>query len=642
MKKILITLFITLLISSCWEENVDNTKYYETSNVITWSLDNTTSYVWYIKWVNDVALSFKSPWKVDNIYYDVWDVVEEGQLLAELDWSEAKTWYSSSSNIINSLTNLRESTSLSYDKQIESVEAQIQQLEKSLELSQISIDWAQSWVNDTNNITSSQINTVKNQISQAELWLETSELNYQNTKQTLEQKEEDIYTNSKNSITSANTLWNSMFDYLDNIFWVTDENKNKNDSYEIYLGAKNSSQKSKTENLIESWILKFKWLNDSYSNLTTRDEIKIALNEYYDFFNNDVKDILSSSYKTLENSINSNTLTQEQINEFKRTISDFQSKNESVILTVSWNYMIWLKWSLDSIESIAKEKKSTLDMLQKQIENNKKQIEILNQTLETYESQSSWSINEAQTWLKQAQKQKEIVQSQILEAKSWLEALIQKKNSSINEINTQISQARASQNDAWVMIQNTKIYAPFSGVISNKVAIEWQVVWAWTPILYLSDSSDVKAVVNVWENIIDSLSLWDSVNVKVDWLSDIFTFEVSKIYPTKDEITKKTSVEVSYNNDLKDIKVWSYSKVYFDVSNKDKQWLLIPNESIVSKYMLPWVYLLDSDWVARFKKIEILNQNDDFSQITWLSLWDTVITYWKSNVYDWEILINKK
>ena len=38
MKKILITLFITLLISSCWEENIDNTKYYETSNVITYSV----------------------------------------------------------------------------------------------------------------------------------------------------------------------------------------------------------------------------------------------------------------------------------------------------------------------------------------------------------------------------------------------------------------------------------------------------------------------------------------------------------------------------------------------------------------------------------------------------------------------------
>lgn len=628
MKKILITLFITLLISSCGEENTNNTKYYETSRVITWSLDNTTSYVWYTKWLNEAALSFKSPWKVTNIYYDIWDEVQKWQLLAELDWSEAKTWYNSSSNIIDNLINLKNSTSLSYDKQIESMKAQINQFKKTLELSQISIDWAQSWVNDTNNITSSQINTVKNQISQAEL-------NYQNTKQTLEQKENDIYTNSKNSISSANTLWNSMFNYLDNIFWVTDQNKNKNDSYEIYLWAKNSSQKSKTENLIESWIIKFNWLIESHDEATSKDEIKVALREYYDFFNNDVKNILSSSYTTLENSINSSTLSQNQLNEFKKTINDFQSKNQNVILTVSGNYMIWLKWSLDSIGSIIKEKKSTLDMLEKQ-------IEILNQTLQTYESQSSWSINEAQTWLEQAKKQKEIVQSQISEARSWLEALIQKKNSSINEINTQISQVKSSQNEAWVMIQNTKIYAPFSWVISNKIIDEWEVVWAWTPILYLSDRTNVKITVNVWENVIDNLNIWDLVNVKIDWLSDIFNFEIIKIYPTKDKITKKTSVELSYNNDNKIIKIWSYTKVYFDLSVNNNDWLLIPNESLVSKYMLPWVYLLDSEWVARFKKIEILNQNDDFSQIIWLSIWDTVITSWKSNIYDWEILINKK
>jgi hypothetical protein len=328
----------------------------------------------------------------------------------------------------------------------------------------------------------------------------------------------------------------------------------------------------------------------------------------------------------LENSIESSSFSYSQINQYKSTISEFQSKNEQVILFVSWNYMLWLKWSLDNIDTIQREKKSSLDLLEKQIENSEKQIDILKKSLETYKSQSSWSVNQASTWLEQAKKQKEIVENQIIEANAWLEALIEKKNASLSEIDTQISQARASQNNAWAMIQNTKIYSNISWVITKKMFDVWEVVWAWIPILYVSDSKDIKIELSISQDLADNLKIWDIAKVKIEWLNDLFNFEVFKIYPSKDELTKKVKIELFYTNIDNKIKLWSYSKVYFDL-NKWNTGTIIPNTAIISKYMIPWVYVLSNEWVVSFKKIQIISQNDDISQVTWLNVWDVVITW---------------
>ncbi len=639
MKKIFIIISLLLFLSSCWEIDDKVVKYYETSIVSTWSLDKNTTYVWYTDSFDSIWLSFKSPWKITAIYKWIGDRVVEWELLAELDWLEAKTWYSSSLDIIASLNNLKQSTSLSYDKQIEATRAQINQLNKALEMSDISISWAQSWLSDADTIKSNQIETIENQISQAELWLETSKINYDNTKSLLEKKETDIYTNSKNSISSANTLSSNVFDFLDTLFGVSSVNKNKNDSFEIYLWARNSSQKISTENLIDNWMKDFSNLKEKYSNLDSNEKIKEALNEYYIFFNNDLKNILASAYTTLENSIESSNFSSSQINQYKSTISEFQSKNEQVILFVSWNFMLGLKWSLDNIDTIQREKKSSLDLLQKQIENSEKQIDILKKSLETYKSQSSWNVNQASTWLEQAKKQKEIVENQIIEANAWLEALIEKKNASLSEIDTQISQARASQNNAWAMIQNTKIYSNISGIITKKMFDVWEVVWAWIPVLYVSNSKDIKIELNISQDLADNLKVWDIAKVKIEWLNDLFNFEVFKIYPSKDELTKKVTIELFYNNIDNRIKLWSYSKIYFDL-NKSSTWIIIPNTAIISKYMIPWVYVLSDNWLVSFKKIEIISQNDDITQVTWLNVWDMLITWWKDNIYDGEILSN--
>lgn len=639
MKKIILIFTFLIFLSSCSTESEDFwQKYFNTSIVWTWVIDSWSNYVWYLEWKNNTTLGFKSPWKITNIYVEAGENVTKWQLLAELDWAEAKTWFISASNIIWNLQNLQDSTSDTFDSQIDATNNQILQLEKSLELAKINSFWASTWVDDINKISDSQIKTVENQISQAKIWLETAKENYQNTQNIFEENEKNIYTNSRNSIDSANILANSVFNFLDNTFWITEENKNKDIVYRNYLWAKNSSMKIELENIILLWMENFKELENNSKEDLTRLEIKENLENYYQFFNNDFNKILSLSYSVIENSVVSSVFPQSQINELKNQITNFQTQNQQVILTVSGNFMVWLKWSLDSIENISNEKKQTLDSLKNQIENSEKQIDILNQTLNTYKNESNSNINKATTWLNQANKQIEIIKSQILEAKSWLEALKNKKQSALLEVETQISQTKSSQNEAWVMIDNTKIVAPFSWVITDKLFDIWSVVWAWTPVVVISDDNIIKLEINVWYEVLSQINLWKQINVKVENYNDFLKFEITKIFPNIDKITKKTKIELTYNNSKNLIKLWTFAKAYIDNWNNKSQ-IIIPNNSIINKYIVPWVFVLE-DWIAKYKKIKIIKMDENFSQVEWLELWQKIITDWKENIYDGENLLN--
>lgn len=635
MKKILIiTLFLSIFLVSCNKDEQIITKNYSTNIVWTWSIENNNTYVWYIKSDEELNIAPKVWWKVILLKKEVWDSVKSGELIAQLDWAEANSSYYSSTQIIESLNELKNSTLKSYDKQIESNKEKINQLNKNIEIAQININNANSWVDDTNKITIAQIKTVENQIIQAQNWVEMAKLNLENNKTTLEQKEIDIYTNSNNAINSSIILWNNLIDFFDNIYWATQKNKKVNDNFEKYLSAKNPQIKDDWEILLLEIIDDFEKIKDFKPNNDKTYTLKY-LNLSYELFNSKVTNFLNISYKVMENTVENVYFPWTQINEIKKQITDFQTKNQWLILTVSWNYIIWLKWSIDNINNFENQKKQALDMLEKQVVNAESQLNILNETLNNYKAQTNSSKTQISSKLDEAKKYKEILESQLNEANLWIEALNQKKIATINEIDTQIAQVKSGKNTSWIMIENSKVYAWFDWIITQKFAKIWQVVWAWTPIYQISSIWDYKIDVQVWEELEKNLKIWDEVNIEVDSKENIVKWKIKNIYPSKDLITKKTNIEISVWKE-NNLKIWSYSKVSF-ITNNSKNWIIIPNQAILEKYLIPWVYVI-KDKKVEFRKIEILKQSNNFSLVSWVEIWEEIITKWKENIYDWEVL----
>lgn len=637
MKKInliIITLFTVLILNSCWKEEIEVKKNYKTIIVWTWTIINDENYVWYVKSENELNIWAKIWWKIIKLEKEIWDNVKAWELIAQLDAMEANSSLNSSNEIITSLQNLKNSTIESYDKQILSNQEKINQINKSLEISDLNIKNANSWVNDTVLITNAQIKTVENQILQAKNWLDMAKTNLENAQNSLRQKETDIYTNSNSAINNSIILWNNLIDFFDNIYWATEKNKKNNDNFENYLSAKNKKYKDDWEKLLLEIIIDFENIK-SYQKTDDKSYNLEYLNKSYNLFNNKITNFLNISYKMMENTVESVYFPNSQINEIKKQITEFQSKNQSLILSVNWNYMVGLKWSIDNINNFENEKKSHLDMLEKQVINANSQIDILNETLNNYKAQTNSSKTQINSKYDEAKKYKEILESQLNEAKIWIEALNKKKNATIDEINTQIAQVKSWKNTSWVMIENSKVYALFDWIITKKYAELWQVVWWWTPLYQISSHDDLKINILVWEDIEKNITIWDEVNIEIDWIEKIVKWKIKNIYPSKDLVTKKTNIEISIEK-YKDIKIWSYSKVSFK-SWSDKIWTIIPNKSIIEKYLVPWVYVLEKD-KAVFTKIEILNQSNNFSIIKWLNVGSTIIIEWKENIYDWEIL----
>lgn len=636
MKKIILLVILTsLTLSSCSkDEKTQEQKYYKTAFVSTWSIDEKNSFVWYTDSFNNLSLSAKVWWKIVSISKNVWDRVSAWEIIANLDSTEAKTWYSSSEEIISSLNALKSSTSEMYDSQIQVMQEKIKSAEKWVEIAKIQVTWSEAWTQDTKNINNSQINTIDAQIMQAQTWLETAKLQLENGKNTLNQKETDIYNNSKNAISNANIFANNLTDFLDNIYWVTDSNKYKNDGFEMNISAKNSTLKNQIETDFKAYLNNFEWLKNL--SLNTNEDIKIALDKYNNFFSNDTRNILKLAYKTMENSISWNNFTDENISSYKTQISTFQTQNEWIILSVSGNYFLWLKWSIDNISSLEKEKKSTLDMLEKQVELAEKQIETLNQTKNQIFSAWAGLVTDISTKTQTSKKQLELSQNSLEEAKVWLKALEKQKESSLQEIETQISQVKSWKADASVMIQNWKVVSLIDWVVTKKLAEVWQVVWAGTPILIVSSDDKIKIEIQVTDEVLSKVNIWNKVQVEIEWISEMKIWELTKILPIRDEVTKKWSVEITLQNKW-DVKIWSYVKIHFDIWENKENWKIIPNTAILWNMLVPWVYVLEK-WKVVFKNITIIKQSDNFSEIEWLNIWDKIITDGKENIYDWEVL----
>lgn len=631
MKKYFIyPLILTLFLTSCAKNEDEISKvYYDSIKIENSKLTNKKSYIWYTSWENEIFLASKVWWKIVSLEKNIWDKVSKNEVVATLDASEAKTWIYSSNEVISNLENLKTQTSNMFDDQLNSLDQKILQVEKQIDVVKLQSLWIKTWETDTKNSISKQIETIETQIQTSKIQIENISLKLENTKNSFLQEEKDIYQNSDISIKNSLIFLESVYDFYDTTFWVSNKNKNLNQDIKIYLWAKDSSKKNLLEKNIWEISLEIENLKNISSN--SNDETIKKLNTYYDFFANNLRDILKLWYEVFDNSIAWSNLSQEKINILKQQAKDFELKNEQIILSINWNYFTWLKWSLDNINKLKNTKTQTLDSLEKELLIAQKSLETLNtqknQIITSWEAQ----INQISTNDAISQKQIDLTKDQLEEIKLQKKSLLSQKNSQLASIDAQISQIKAQKNDASVMVENWKVISLIDWVITNKFLDIWSIVWAWTPIYLVS--SDIEKKINVWvdDEIINSIKIWDKIEFTIDNEIKIYSWVIKTISPNKDEITKKTNIEISFKNDF--IKNWSIAKVYFSLENDDISWVLIPNKAIISNYNLPQVFLI-KDGIANLKHIEIISQNDENSLVLWLELWDEIIVAWMWNIYD--------
>ncbi len=627
MKKKFITflILIPLLVTSCSEEEKILKKYYETTKSTSWSIEITLNYSSYIKWINSSELSSEIWWKINYIWVEIWDNVRAWDLIARVDSDEANTSYKTNSDILESMYSLKNSIDESYNAKIDS-------LKNSLEKAKAWLSWTKLSVENTKQTNLSQIIIYDNEIEKSSSSLETEKEVLKQINNLYTIKINDTYKSWENTITSSVILYTNIINYIDSILWVTETYKDLNDSFEDYLWAKNIWTYEEAKEYFIQTNKKFSSFKDFYKkNIEWKQniekEIIISWLSQWENLSVDMKQLLRQTHDLLNFSIENINLSSEIITNYQNTLWSYGNQIENTLLSISWEYKTWLKWTIETINLLKAEAEKEIEIQNKKITGAEKTLEIAKNNLENIKNVSKSSIDKINT-------ESDIAKLNIDEINSEIIALEKDKKAKLSEIDSNINSIKWNSNSALVNINNSKIYAPFDWVISGKYFSLAETVNPGIPILKIDDRSKLKIEISIPYFLADKIKVNDKVVIIPEWKEKKYIWFVSRIPSLRNEETKKTLIEIVIWNG-NDLNIWTFARVEFNKNATSG--IIIPNSAIVSKYLSMWVMTINWN-KAEYKQIEIIDSNDNFSVVKWIQVWETIITTWKENIWDWELL----
>ncbi len=664
MKKIISIIIISfLLLTSCTKEEVQEKKYFQTHTVAEWYLSSKDSIQSTVVWMNVSDLSFKNPGRITEIYVNKWDNVKAGQVLATLsneEWNISYAWAESilseirnmwvdTSNMLNDTVNIKSAVEKVYDGKIKLIENEYKKSNISINTAEKDLELSKSNYKYTNQMYTDTSMSNEQKIKQAENALNMAKNNLENSTKLLQNDKQNIQKNAVNSLTNAYIIARNAREYIDTILWVSEANKNKNDAYDVYLWAKKISTKNKAIDSFNTFSTSYAETYKLYSDKIVwkseidKETLLTVLNKALSTLEN-LRINLHDSKDMLDNSIVSYNFDNNSISSMQNQISSMLWDLELAILSPSW---AWIKWSIEAIDSFDK----NYDLKIKQLEDN---VAISSEDLNLAKTWKSISSSDISKNLENLKTAINIKQDSLDIAKIWeeeasknIELTKLEKISKLAEIDANLSQIKAKLSEVWSKkaeiqmnanlainsIESGIIKAAFDWIVVDKYFSKWEVVWAGIPIIKIS-STDWKYIKTYIDNSNYWLTISNKVNLKNEKNWNTFSWTITKIDNILDINTMKNYVEILINDEKTNI--WDRLALLLWKEKKEKQ-IVIPINSVITKYSQPWVYVIENK-KALFKMIKIIDSDSSFVAISWLKMWDKIITQWKDNILDWEVV----
>lgn len=446
--------------------------------------------------------------RIKNISVKVWDVVNSWDILAKLEDNIAN--YSinleKAKNALDRAKITYDSNKINLDKQVFDAEVNLKKLLNNLQALK---DWtvedirqAETNLNNSDyfNIDSSsalQLQKLDNSITKAEL-------DYENTKIANEEKLLSNYYSIKKEHNALMSFMDDIIQFSDKILWVTNENKNNNDSFQDFLWAKNTGQKYETEdnlrNIISYRENEFKnIIIDNVNTWNSLIEILWILNNWYDYS----KVLLSSLEETLNNSISSEwSLSQSSIDSYISSINIYQTTHQSYYSSfISFDSSVksFLRTYLNAEDSILK----SIELLKKDREILKKSLSVWWESAEVGYNKTIINSNDAIDTLELQVKSAE---NNYMDAQKTREVTLRSLNNAINEANISY---RQSSNEYEKLI----IKSPISWVIDGVFIDLWQEISNWTQVFSISNNSNNEISISFNKEELNYISEWMKVMI---------------------------------------------------------------------------------------------------------------------------------
>jgi HlyD family secretion protein len=427
--------------------------------------------------------------------------------------------------------------------------------------------------------------------------------NEKNLTDNIDNLDQNYVLQLNNIINLANT---SLHEW-DKILGMTSNFEYTNDGWEDYLGTRVWDSRSIAENAwgkLYGTIGELRALKEK--NITITAENAKTYIEKIESSYDTLRDYHEKMVYMLENSVLGAWLSPDLRDGWTMAFNTFKSSTSEI----EWVFIAW-KWAVTWLLITSTGSKSSgelsLDTLRIELDNTMKNRDILLAEKKSKLREISISIIE-------------------IEAKKW-------------EIWTKIAETKMNEFLARDAIESDIIRAPYDGVILEKYMNVGTIIGQWIPLLRMTseDKSILKAYI---DNNLYEYEKWDAVEIENPVKNTTLTGTISLLQNERDPTHNKNYMEVTLSpseNVIGERMIIKLSRKKIPRENGT----IIPVSALITRYGPAGVYIIEWE-VVRFQLVEVLASDLIFAEVIGIREGATLITEWKENIYDWQVLARRE
>lgn len=188
-------------------------------------------------------------------------------------------------------------------------------------------------------------------------------------------------------------------------------------------------------------------------------------------------------------------------------------------------------------------------------------------------------------------------------ARDNAEAAVSQAKASVDAASQRIGQAEAGQAEVGVSVRDTRVRAPYDGVVSKKFVSAGDLASPGAPLLALESFSGQRADIGVPESLAGSLAVGQRLLVSVSGASaDPYTAVVRAILPSADEKSRTVTVQADLP---KDPALRSGMFARTDIPIKSAPVLTVPGSAVVRHGQLEALFVVDGKNAARLRMVRV-------------------------------------
>jgi len=184
--------------------------------------------------------------------------------------------------------------------------------------------------------------------------------------------------------------------------------------------------------------------------------------------------------------------------------------------------------------------------------------------------------------------------------------------SQLDAARAQTEQARAQAASAQTMLGYTRLIAPFSGVVTARMADPGTMAAPGVPLLQVDRAGPLQLQVSVDESAMTAVHLGMKVDAAVDGIAQPLAGNVSEMVPAADPASHSFFVKIDLPPSSQ-LHAGMYGSAMF--ANGTRSAILVPRSAVIERGSLDYAYVLDGRGIAQLRYLTLGATYGDFVEV---------------------------